>query len=122
MTPSSRCWDSRGLGVAGASVSLGDVSAVTDGGGRACWPCRRGNIPCASRADGYAAASQSVTAGDRARTYTVTLEPVEGLSVAVTTAQGAPVAGAVVSAGGQSVTHTGLDGRAFFSLKQGEYS
>ena len=112
--------DSRGLGVAGASVSLGDVSAVTDGGGRAVLAVPAGEYTLRVSADGYAAASQSVTAGDRARTYTVTLEPVEGLSVAVTTAQGAPVAGAVVSAGGQSVT-TGLDGRAFFSLKQGEY-
>lgn len=122
--------DDLGLPIEGATVAFVPESnsegsatqnASTDAYGRATVYVKSGTYKItATHARFTEAVSTTTTVSGGTRSVRLTGEILETAQIVVTNVYGAPLPGAVVTIGGQSIT-TGADGTASFSLKRGSY-
>lgn len=122
--------DDVGLPIEGATVTFEPESstdgsatqtAYTDANGKATVYVKRGTYKVTATHERFTqAVSVTASVSSTARTVKLAGEILETVQIVVTNAYGAPLPGAIVTVGGQSIT-TGADGTASFSLRRGSY-
>lgn len=121
--------DDLGLPISGATVTFtpndgesgtAAQTLVTDSDGKATVYVKRGSYTLTATHERFTSAITQTTSVSSGRTVKMTGEILETVQLVVTNEYGAPLAGAVVSIGGKSIT-TGADGTASFSVKRGSY-
>ena len=121
--------DDLGLPVEGATVtfependpdSSATQTAYTDSTGKATVYVKRGSYRLTATHTRFTQAVSTIASVSGAYTAKLTGEILENVQIVVTNVYGAPLSGAIVTVGGQSIT-TGADGTASFSLRRGSY-